>query len=399
MKIASAPTAAPPLRRSLVFLFAAGAAISVANLYYNQPLLVLIGRDLRLSAGATGVIPTSTQIGYAAGLLLFTPLGDVLPRRGLIVTLCVASAVALIGLGLSQTLWQVTLFSFLTGIFSVTPQILLPLAADLADDENRGQAIGLVMSGLLLGVLAARVVSGGLAVWIGWRGIFSVAAILMICLALLLRSTLPALPKKSSLHYAGVLLSLWTLFREQRQLRQTSAIGALLFGAFSVLWTVLAYRLHSAPYDFGSGVVGLFGLAGIAGVLGAPLTGKISDRRGPFFMVGVGIAATLAAFIAFWLGSDELFILIGGVIVLDYGVQTGQVSNQARIYSLVPSARSRVNSVFMVFYFLGGAVGSALGSQSYDRFGWTGSCVVAILMIVGAGMIHVAGRPRTAIHA
>lgn len=395
MLTVSPPSATAPLRRSLVLLFAAGAAISVANLYYNQPLLVLIGRDLHVTAAATGVIPTSTQIGYAAGLLFFTPLGDVLPRRGLIVSLCVASAAALIGLSLAQTLWQVTVFSFLTGLLSVTPQILLPLAADLADDENRGQVIGLVMSGLLLGVLGARVVSGGLAVWIGWRGIFSVAALLMTCLAVMLRVALPTLAKKTDLHYAGVLLSLWTLFRKHRQLRQTSAVGALLFGAFSVLWTVLAYRLHSPPYDFGSGIVGLFGLAGIAGVLGAPLTGKIADRRGPYFMVGVGIAATLAAFISFWLGSDDLLILIGGVIVLDYGVQTGQVSNQARIYSLVPSARSRVNSVFMVFYFLGGAVGSALGSQSYDHFGWTGSCAVAILMILGAGAIHLIGRPQT----
>jgi len=383
----------PRLSQSLLLLLAVGAAVAVANLYYNQPLLLLIGHTFHKSASQMGLISTSTQAGYAVGLFLFTPLGDVWPRRTMIVWLCLACALSLIGLAESTTLWQMEVFSFLTGVCAVTPQVLLPLTADLADDNARGHAVGIVMSGLLLGVLAARTVSGLVGAWIGWRGVYIGAAVLMFLLALLMRLALPPLRPKSEARYPDLIATMWRLWLDEPLLRQSSAVGAALFGAFSILWTVLAFRLDAPPYHMNSAAVGLFGIAGIAGVLGSPVTGRIADRRGPYFMVGVGIVATLLSFIILWSGSSSLVGLIIGIFILDFGVQTGQVSNQARIYSLAPNARSRVNSVFMVCYFLGGAVGSAAGSAAYERFGWSGACVTALMLISFALLVHLLRRP------
>ncbi|MCY0876602.1 MAG: MFS transporter [Firmicutes bacterium] len=389
----SGPLLSQRLTRPLLFLLATGAAVSVANLYYNQPLLLLIGHTFHQSASHMGLISMATQAGYAVGLFIFTPLGDVWPRRKLIIWLCLACAVSLFGLATSHTLWEVAGFSFVTGVCAVTPQILLPLTADLADDNRRGQAVGTVMSGLLLGVLAARTVSGLAATWIGWRGVYIAAGILMLALAVLMRLALPALPAKSRARYLTLVGTMWHLWRSEPLLRQSSAIGAALFGAFSVLWTVLAFRLDAPPYHMNSAAVGLFGIAGIAGVLGSPITGRLADKRGPYFMVGVGIIATLLAFVILWSVSSAIVGLIIGIFLMDFGVQTGQVSNQARIYALAPEMRSRINSVFMVCYFLGGAIGSAVGSTAYDHFGWTGACATAVFLIACALTVHLLRRP------
>lgn len=384
---------APRLTRPLLFLLAVGAAVSVANLYYNQPLLALISHTFHKSASQMGLISTFTQAGYAVGLFVFTPLGDVWSRRRMIVWLCLLCAASLWGLSVSDALWQVAGLSFLTGLTAVTPQVLLPLTADLADDATRGQAVGTVMSGLLLGVLAARTVSGLAATWMGWRGVYLAAGGLMLALALLMGLRLPAIPAKTKARYRDLIATMWQLWRTEPLLRQSSAIGSALFAAFSVLWTVLSFRLNAPPYHMNSAAVGLFGIAGIAGVLGSPLTGKMADRKGPYFMVGVGIIATLAAYAILWSDSADISGLIIGIFVLDFGVQTAQVSNQARIYALAPAARSRVNSVFMVCYFLGGAIGSAIGSSAYDKWGFSGACATAVGFIVFALLIHVLRRP------
>lgn len=384
------------LPRTLIVLLAIGSAVAVANLYYCQPLLELMAGTFHESAAQMGLIPTLTQIGYAVGLLLLTPLGDALPKRGLIVTLSLLCALALLAIAFAQSPFQLGAGSFSVGVITIIPQIILPLAADLAPPEKRGQVVGTVMSGLLLGVLTGRLISGAVGELLGWRAMYGIAALVMVLLGLLMWMLLPKLHAERTLRYSALLASLWELVREQPLLRQSSIIGASLFGAFSVLWTVLAFRLADTPYHFGSAAVGLFGLVGIAGALGAPLTGRIADRRGPYFMVGAGIFLTLAAYLILLSGSAVLALLVCAVLILDFGVQVSQISNQARIYSLVPAASSRLNSVYMVAYFLGGASGSALGSAAYGAWGWSGSCLAALGFALVALVAHLARRPVSA---
>lgn len=384
------------LPRALIVLLAIGSAVAVANLYYCQPLLELMASTFHESAAQMGLIPTLTQIGYAVGLLLLTPLGDALPKRGLIVTLSLLCALALLAIAFAQSPFQLGAGSFFVGVITIIPQIILPLAADLAPPEKRGQTVGTVMSGLLLGVLTGRLISGAVGELLGWRAMYGIAALVMVLLGLLMWLRLPKLHAERTLRYGALLASLWKLVREQPLLRQSSIIGASLFGAFSVLWTVLAFRLADTPYHFGSAAVGLFGLVGIAGALGAPLTGRIADRRGPYFMVGAGIFLTLAAYLILLSGSAVLALLICAVLILDFGVQLSQIANQSRIYSLVLAASSRLNSVYMVAYFLGGASGSALGSAAYGAWGWSGSCLAALGFALVALVAHLARRPVSA---
>ncbi len=391
---AAAPT--QRLTRGLTLLLAVGAAVAVANLYYCQPLLVLMGRTFHESAAQMGLIPTFTQTGYALGLLLLTPLGDALPRRGLIVALSMLCALGLAAIALSQSPFQLGAWSFVVGVITIVPQVILPLAADLAPAARRGQAVGTVMSGLLLGVLAGRLISGTVGEAFGWRVMYDIAALVMVLLGLIMWRRLPKLSAQRTMSYGALLASLWRLLREQPLLRQSSVIGGSLFGAFSVLWTVLAFRLSDKPYHFGSATVGLFGLVGIAGALGAPFTGRIADRRGPYFMVGVGILTTLASYVDLLLGGGVMVLLIFGIAALDFGVQASQISNQARIYSLVPEARSRLNSVYMVAYFIGGACGSAIGGVAYATWGWAGSSLTGIGFVLLALAAHLVRRSSIA---
>jgi len=385
------------MTRGMVLLFAISSAISVANLYYNQPLLAEIGRSFGQSASSMGLIPTLTQLGYAAGLLLITPLGDVLPRRPLVVALSVLTAAASAATALSSALSALIIASFLLGGFTVVPQILIPLAADLAEDERRGQVVGTVMSGVLIGILAARIVSGVVAGAEGWRAVFWLGAGLMLVLAIAMRLLLPDIRPHAHAPYGRVLLSLVQLVREQPLLRQSAVIGAMAFGAFSVLWSVLSFLLSAAPYHYGSAIIGLFGLVGIAGASAAPFAGRMADRRGPYVMVGIGMLATGAAFVVLMQGADVLATLILGILVLDFGVQSTQISNQARIYSLGAHARSRINSVYMVSYFLGGALGSSAGAVAYDHGGFKLSCAVALVLVAIGLIAHVARRPTKSV--
>lgn len=377
------------LSKSLTVLFAVGAAIAVANLYYNQPILGLLGKTFGKTTAQSGLLSTLTQTGYALGLLFIAPLGDMVPRKPLLILLSFISAVILLFMAFAPSMAVLYILSLLLGIVTVIPQILVPTAADLAADHQRGKVIGTVMGGLLLGVLAARTISGFIAAISSWRTVFFVAAFAMLVLAIVFLRYLRALPRKQSLRYSELYRSMFLLWRAHSILRQASLIGAMLFGAFSVLWTVLSFRLTAPPYHVGSAVVGLFGLVGMAGAIGAPITGRISDIRGPRFMIAVGILTVLASYIILLFFSNQLLWLIVGIIALDFGTQAGQISNQARIYALNSSARSRLTSIYMVIYFFGGALGSGLGSLFYGIDGFTGACIVALVLVITAYIIHV----------
>ncbi|MDB4865841.1 MAG: transporter permease [Cohnella sp.] len=383
---------ANPLSTGLVLLMAISCGLAVANLYYNQPLLGDIGRDFGVNAQHVGIIPMLTQIGYAAGMFLFIPLGDIRERRKLITVLLLAVGLALIGVATAQNLMWIYIASLAVGITTVAPQMIVPLAAQLAHPQERGKVIGNVMSGLLIGILLARTIAGLVGEIFGWRFMFWLAAAMMFALAYILKRQLPESRPEIQLSYPHLIRSMGKLILEQRTLREAALIAACLFGSFSVFWTSLTFYLEGPSFGYGSAVTGLFGLVGVVGASAASVIGRLADRVSPVRMVGFMITVAILSYLSFWLLGSSVWGLIVGVILLDLGVQGGQVSNQARIYSLMPEARSRLNTVYMVSSFIGGAIGSSVGGYAWSRWGWNGTCAVGGVMVAMALLIWAGHR-------
>jgi predicted MFS family arabinose efflux permease len=376
----------------LVWIMAIASGATAANLYYNQPLLAVIGQNFRASPHTVGLIPMLTQIGYAVGILLFVPLGDLLERRRLITTMmgCVAGMLALAALSPNLP-WLITA-SFAIGVTSIAAQVMIPFAAQLAKPQDRGRIVGTVMSGLLIGILSARTISGFVGATLGWQAMYWIASGLMVVMAILLSKALPRSRPALKSSYKRLMGSLWQLVRSQSVLREAALIGAMSFGAFSAFWSTLVFLLAQPPYDYGSDVAGLFGLVGIVGAIAAPLVGKLADRNSPRLTLGLGIATTTLSFLVFWIFGYEIWGLIVGVILLDLGVQSTMISNQAKIYSLPIELHSRLNALYIMFYFLGGALGSYLGAYGWSRWHWSGVCGVSLGMLAIAFLIFFRGR-------
>ena len=385
----------PPSRR-LIWLLTVGTAVSVANLYYNQPLLSDIARTFGVSSRAAGSIATLTQAGYAVGLLLFVPLGDVVERRRLIVTLlcCVAAALLLAGTG--QSLSIVIAASFAIGVTTVVPQLILPFAAGLAPPAMRGRVVGQVVGGLLVGILAGRAVAGVVNDLAGWRAMFVGAGAAMLGLAVLLHRMLPQAPPAVRVSYGTLVRSLGTLFREEPVIRDAALLGALTFASFSAFWTTLAFRLQEPPLHSGSAVAGAFGLLGLVGAAVAPIAGRRADRRNPRRTIGHALLGNIAAWVVLLFAGHTLWGIAIGVLMLDAATQAGQVSNQARVYALPMEAHSRFNTIYMVCDFVGGSLGSATAVLAWDAFRWSGVCAVALVCLLLAYAAYFArrGDPR-----
>ncbi|MFP2926336.1 MFS transporter [Pyxidicoccus sp. 3LG] len=389
-------TAHTVLRPGLVWFMAAASGATAANLYYNQPLLGDIGRELAVTGGALGLVPTLTQVGYAAGMLFIVPLGDSLERRRVIVTMSVLVTLALVGVALAPTLPWLVVASFAVGATTVIPQLLVPFAAHLAPAEQRGRVVGTVMSGLLIGILLSRTAAGFVGTHLGWRAMFWIAAGLMLALGGVLRFALPSQPPMAAMPYPALLRSLGHLWRTEPVLRLHALLGALTFGAFSVFWSTLALYLQDLPEHYGPQVAGMFGVVGVAGALVAPLVGRYADTRGDRRINALAIGVLLLSFVVMWPLGRWLWGIALGVVLLDLGVQANHISNQTRVYSLRPEARSRLNTLYMVTYFAGGAAGSWLGTTAWTRWGWTGVCAAgAALCIVGLLALWL-GSARTA---
>ena len=380
--------------RRLVWLMAVACCISVANLYYCQPILADIGRSFHMSVNEAGFIATLAQLGFASGLLFIVPLGDRYNRRTLIVCMLVAVTIALLAMALAPSIILLAIASYAVGVTTVVPQLIVPFAASLAGDSERGQVIGTVMSGLLIGILLARTVGGFISARLGWHAVYWIAAGLMIVLAVVMRFLLPADRPRSSVSYPQLLRSLWQLVLKEPVLRETSVVGGLAFGAFSAFWVTLAFFLETPPYHYGSAVVGLFGLVGIAGALAASLVGKLTDKMDARHINGYAIIVVLLSFGAFWLLGQSLWGLIIGVILLDFGVQANHVSNQTRVYGLNPHQRNSLNSVYMVSYFIGGSVGSILGTYGWSVAKWSGVCAVGGILLAVALSIYAFNSRR-----
>jgi predicted MFS family arabinose efflux permease len=360
-----------PLSRGLVALMAVACGAAVANIYYAQPLLGTIAHDFSISDGTAGLVVTASQVGYAAGLVLLVPLGDLLERRRLITRIMLVTVLALAATAAAPSFTLLAGALVVVGLTSVVAQILVPMASMLAGEHERGRVVGHVMSGLLVGILVARTASGLIAQAGGWRLVFAVSAALMLALCAVLRVALPAVRPTSSLSYPALLRSVGRLVVEQPTLRVRMIYGVLGMGQFSVLWTTIAFLLSGAPYRYGDATIGLFGLAGLAGALAAQAAGRLADRgrhhrsTGSFFVIMLGSWALIAA------GSTSLGALILGIVVLDLGIQGAQITNQSVIYGLVPSARSRLTTAYMTAVFISAAVSSALASALYDADGWS----------------------------
>jgi predicted MFS family arabinose efflux permease len=381
----------PSINTRTIWVLAIACALTVANLYYIQPLLADISRSFAISQGVAGVVAMLTQVGYALGLLLIVPLGDTLDRRTLITLTTLAVTCSLLLTAVAPSIGVLAMASFAVGVTTVIPQIMVPFAASLARPHLRGRVVGSIMSGLLIGVLLARVVSGYVAAQLGWRAMYWIAAALMLALALILRLILPKEQARSGMRYDQLLRSLWKLARSEPVLREVSLFGGLVFGAFSVFWVALVFFLSTPPYHYGSEVAGLFGLVGLAGATAAIVVGKLADKIQARSITGVMILVTFLSFVLFWLFGHWLWGLILGVILLDLGTQGAHISNQTRIYGLNPAANSRLNTVYMVSYFVGGSLGSLLGAYGWSAGRWNGVCLVGLLLLVAALAVYSRG--------
>ena len=356
--------------RRLVVLLAVACGASVANLYYAQPLLDVIARDLHVSPGAAGLLVTASQIGYGAGLVLLVPLGDLLDRRRMTARLLVVCAAGLSLAAAAPSFGVLAAAIAVVGVTSVVAQVLVPLAGTLAADHERGRVVGNVMSGLLLGILLARTASGVIAQLGGWRLVFAIAAGLMLVLAAVLHRALPTVRPATDLPYRALLRSIGRLVLEEPVLRRRMAYGAVGMAGFSVLWTAIAFLLAGAPYHYGEATIGLFGLAGLVGAGAAQGAGRLSDRGHGHAATGLFLVTIAIAWVLLDLGSSSLPALIAGVVVLDLGIQGQHILNQSTIYELRADARSRVTTAYMACNFLCGAVGSAAASLAWSAGGW-----------------------------
>ncbi len=388
--------------------------VGVSTIYLCQPLLPQMGATFGAKAAAAGQIGVATQVGYAVGMLTFTPLGDTKERRGLILRMFAAVSLALLLLACAPTLPLLLLLSACAGAFASVTHIVLPIAPDLAPPEERGKAVGIVMTGLLLGVLLARTFAGWLAELTvhltpriaGWRVVFLAASIASALLLPAIYRLMPRLPAKQQMNYREVMVSLWTLLRKEPLLQESCVLGALCFGTFSAFWNMLAFVLEK--HGLGAGVAGSFGLVGAAGTLIAASAGKLADQRGPRYVLSLALGAMLLSYVG--IGVTERFafhaqaaghlhvwtylLALGAIVVLlDVGMQAMQLGNQTRNFALQPEARTRINTLYMTTYFIGGAVASAVSPVLWQHFGVAGLCAFEVVLILLAIARHATGRP------
>jgi predicted MFS family arabinose efflux permease len=374
------------MSRGLVLLFAVATGQAVASNYLVQPLLDTLRVELDIGTELAGLIVTTAQVGYAAGLVLLLPLGDLLERRRLISALAAITTAGLAAMAAAPSIGLFMVAAGAVGLTSVMAQLLVPFAATLAPEAERGRVIGTVMSGLLLGILLARTASGLIAGLAGWRVVYVVASLLMLAQLVVLWRKLPRYHAPVSLGYPRLLASLPGIARAEPVLRRRALFGAMSFAAFSVLWTNLAFLLSGPPYGFGEATIGLFGLIGAAGVLTATLVGRLNDRGWANTITGLATVMIVLGHVLLRAGAESLAALIAGIIVLDVGCQGVHITDQSQIYRLRAEARNRINSFYMTACFTGAAVGSAAAAFVYSRAGWTG----ASLLGAGIGLAAVA---------
>ncbi|MBU0747159.1 MAG: MFS transporter [Gammaproteobacteria bacterium] len=381
---------------SLVLLLASAAGFSVASLYYSQPMLGVLGADIAASDQAVGLVPTLTQLGYALGILLLAPLGDRFDRRRIILIKAAVLAVALLLSGLAPGIGWLLGASLAVGLMATLAQDVVPAAATLAPAEHRGRVVGTVMTGLLLGILLSRVVSGFVAEHFGWRAVYVAAAGAVSLLGVAAWRGLPRFAPTTQLGYGALMGSMLSLWRRHGALRRAAWAQGLLSIGFSAFWSTLAVMLHS-QFHLGSAAAGAFGLAGAAGALAAPLAGRLADKRGPEVVTRLGAALAVVSFASMALSvvlpmQWQLGLIVVSAIGFDFGIQAVLVAHQTIVFGIEPAARSRLNALLFTGMFIGMATGAALGSLALAQWGWMGVVGLATVASIAALGVRVWGR-------
>ena len=378
------------LPASILWTLAIVAGISVANLYYNQPLLNMIRQELGVSEFKTNLIAMVTQIGYAIGLLFIVPLADLYQRKKIILTNFAILILSLLSITFGKNIHLILIASFFTGICSVIPQIFIPIASQFSRPENKGRNVGIVVSGLLTGILASRVISGFIGELFGGREMFHIAAGMMLVCAIIVLKILPDIQPNFKGKYSDLMKSLFSLLKEYPQLSIYSIRAALNFGSFLAMWSCLAFKMGRAPFYANSNTIGLLGLCGIAGALTASFVGKYVKRVGVHRFNFIGCGLILFSWLLFFIGENSYIGIIAGIIIIDIGMQCIQLSNQTSIFELNPRASNRINTIFMTTYFIGGATGTFLAGTFWQLHGWHGvigigaflTCISLLITIV-----------------
>ncbi|WP_045390124.1 MFS transporter [Falsirhodobacter sp. alg1] len=383
------PIERPPISRPLLLLMSTAIAATAANLYYNQPLLPSIQEAFGLDGGAVGLIPSASQLGYAAAILFISPLGDTMNRRSLIGYLSVLLTVALLAVFVAPNFGVLLVAFFAVGLGANITQQLLPLGASLATPATKGATMGTLMTGLTVGILLSRTVSGSVAEYFDWRAVFLVAALLAALFGILLRANLPDNKPNVTLSYPALIASMLGLIKKHRLLRESVLTGALWFAAFNALWATLAIHVTAAPFFYTVQQAGMFGLVGMAGIFGAKLAGRLVDRFGPAVIITVALSFVVAAFGVLAIWGNSLAGLVVGIILLDLGVFGAQIPNQVRVFAIDPKAQSRMNAVYMLGYYIAAALGSAAGVKMMSIAGWHGMVLFGLALAVLALVHHL----------
>lgn len=370
------------------------AGLIVANLYYNQPLLNLIAETFGVTESAVSNVALSTQLGYAFGLLLINPLGDKISNHKILLYDFIVMIMALIAAALSNSLLALVISSFFIGFTSAIPQLFVPMAAQMSDEKSRGRAIGIVMSGLLIGILGSRIISGFIGEAFGWRVMYYAATLLMVALFIILKWKLPKLIPNYQGTYGTLMASLWHYFKTEPALRLAALRGALGFAGLSAFWTTLVFLMEDS-FGYGSTITGAFGVFGIAGALGATVVGKLSDRISKNKIIFYAAILLIISWLIFGVSSHSIFGLIIGVILVDLGLQGLHITNQNIIFSKNPEARNRVNTIYMVGFFIGGALGTTLGAIAWQNHGWLGVSYLGLALSIAILIVHLIFKKKT----
>ena len=384
----------PKLSNSVLYLMSISAGLVVANLYYNQPLLQQMAVAFDVSESAVSNVALSTQLGYAFGLLFIIPLGDKVSNKKILQFDFLLMVLALIVAALSNSLLLLISASFLIGFSSAIPQLFVPMAAQLADDKGRGRAIGIVMSGLLIGILGSRVISGLVGEQFGWRVMYYAAAILMVLLFILLQFKLPKLIPEYKGSYGSLLKSIGYYFKTESSVRLAALRGGLGFAGLSAFWTTLVFLMEDS-FGYGSDVTGAFGLLGIIGAVAATVVGKMNDKVSKNRIIFFSVLLMILSWGIFFFSANSIAGLIAGVILVDLGFQALHITNQNIIFSKNPEARNRVNTIYMVGFFVGGAFGTTLGAYAWEHFEWKGVAVLGAALTIIIAVVHLVFRKKT----
>lgn len=383
----------PELTLLTLWIMTIATGLVVANIYYNQPLLEDIAHTYHVTRTKAGQVSMLTQLGYATGMFFLVPMADMVKRKRLMLIIFVFIVLSLVFTALAPGINIMIGASFILGAASIIPQLLIPMAAHLAKPHERGKKIGLIMSGLLIGILLSRTFSGFIGEYLGWHAVFFIAAGIMVVIWLLIWAFLPEVEPDYKGNYKQLMASMIDLFKHEPTLRLAALRGALCFACFSAFWTTIVFLLKQ-NFDMGASVAGEFGLVGAFGAIAAGLMGRLSDKMDAYKLSAFTVFLILVSFVVFIFSGHSIAGLIVGVILLDMGVQATHISNQSIIFALKPEARNRINTIYMVFYFIGGSAGTLLASMIWKNYQWDGVCAIGIALAVVTLIVHFANHHK-----